>query len=87
MSLFSLWKEIFQLPSAKRRSVGRLIGSINATSQGGQEKSASAARFYHMLSAASSCGEYEKVCNGEFFLVTSYIYKLDFSIMLFYRVV
>ena len=34
---------------------------------------ASAARFYHMLSAASSCGEYEKVSNGEFFLVATYI--------------
>ena len=33
--------------------------------------SAAAARFYHMLSAVSACGEYEKVCHGKLFLVVA----------------
>ena len=32
----------------------------------GKEINAASARFYHMLSAASATGEYEKVCLGQF---------------------
>ena len=34
-------------------------------SLGGGEMGTAAVRFYHMLSAASATGEYEKVCHGK----------------------
>ena len=37
----------------------------SAVCLGVSEVGTTAARFYHMLSAASATGEYEKVCHGE----------------------
>lgn len=34
-------------------------------SSGGGEIGTAAVRFYHMLSAASATGEYEKICQGK----------------------
>uniref|UniRef100_A0A2K5ET71 Chromosome transmission fidelity protein 18 homolog n=1 Tax=Aotus nancymaae TaxID=37293 RepID=A0A2K5ET71_AOTNA len=68
--LFSVWQEVFQLPRAQRRRVGQdpalpadtlLLGDGDA----GSVTSASQ-RFYHVLHAAASAGEHEKVVQGLF---------------------
>nr|XP_039333988.1 chromosome transmission fidelity protein 18 homolog isoform X1 [Saimiri boliviensis boliviensis] len=68
--LFSVWQEVFQLPRAQRRRVGQdpalpadtlLLGDGDA----GSLTSASQ-RFYHVLHAAASTGEHEKVVQGLF---------------------
>ncbi|XP_037588225.1 chromosome transmission fidelity protein 18 homolog isoform X1 [Cebus imitator] len=68
--LFSVWQEVFQLPRAQRRRVGQdpalpadtlLLGDRDA----GSLTSASQ-RFYHVLHAAASAGEHEKVVQGLF---------------------
>uniref|UniRef100_F7IHX8 Chromosome transmission fidelity protein 18 homolog n=1 Tax=Callithrix jacchus TaxID=9483 RepID=F7IHX8_CALJA len=68
--LFSVWQEVFQLPRAQRRRVSQDpalptdtlllgdgdVGSLTSASQ----------RFYHVLHAAASAGEHEKVVQGLF---------------------
>uniref|UniRef100_A0A8C3X7M3 Chromosome transmission fidelity protein 18 homolog n=1 Tax=Catagonus wagneri TaxID=51154 RepID=A0A8C3X7M3_9CETA len=70
--LFSVWQEVFQLPRAQRRHMGQDLtlptptlllgdghtglGSLATASQ----------QFYHILHAAASTGEHEKVVQGLF---------------------
>ncbi|XP_048408512.2 chromosome transmission fidelity protein 18 homolog isoform X2 [Stegostoma tigrinum] len=75
-SLFSVWKEIFQLPKVQRKRIGQdsslqyeLKSSDNQSALDGIMKttlSTAAQRFNYILHLSTSTGDYEKITQGLF---------------------
>nr|XP_051697419.1 chromosome transmission fidelity protein 18 homolog [Oryctolagus cuniculus] len=68
--LFSVWREVFQLPRAQRRHVGQdptlpALGLLLGEGDAGALPMASQ-RFHRVLHVATSAGEHEKVVQGLF---------------------
>lgn len=68
--LFSVWREVFQLPRAQRRHVGQdptlpALGLLLGEGDAGTLPMASQ-RFHRVLHVATSAGEHEKVVQGLF---------------------
>ena len=62
-SLFSVWREIFEIP----RGTKKTFKLINGKSVAAEEDCSSVnARYRNILHTVQSCGEFEKVMNGVF---------------------